>query len=166
MRQPRVFHLLQIAHSSLFRAADHGLKSVNGLSATQQAVLFLLLHRDGLPITKIADALNMGKSSLTGLVDRMVKRGLVTRSRNAEDRRGFDIHLTDKGRELSRQGAGMVRSVNARLLEGFSEAEWNVLERFLRHVADNAADIIQSERDRHLRRNENDRHGARPTGAS
>ena len=63
MQQPRIFYLLQKAHSALFRAADHALKQRLGLTASQQAVLFILTKDDGKPISAIAEELKMGKSS-------------------------------------------------------------------------------------------------------
>ena len=145
MSQIRVFHLLQQAHSALFRAADRALKHYAGLTASQQAVLFVLMMRDGAPITLIADQLQMGKSSLTGLVDRMEKKGLVKRSQSEADARSFQVFIEDKGRELAEQTLPVTKQINAGLLAPFSKEERDVIKRFLDHVADNSAEIVTKE---------------------
>jgi DNA-binding MarR family transcriptional regulator len=45
--------------------------------------------------------LHLEKSSLTGLVDRAERRGLVTRVRNSCDRRAYQVALTDEGTQLA-----------------------------------------------------------------
>ncbi|MEO1657937.1 MAG: MarR family winged helix-turn-helix transcriptional regulator [Pseudomonadota bacterium] len=142
MRQPRVFHLLQKAHTALFRAADHALKTHIGLSASQQAVLFCLTKSDGAPISQIADQLRMGYSSLTGLVDRMEAKGLLRRQQSESDARSVHVFLENKGRAVIATTTPFIKDVNAALLEPFSDDEQAVIARFLDHVAKNAADVV------------------------
>ena len=145
MRQPRVFHLIQQAHSALFRAADHALQENVGLTTSQQAVLFVLMRRDGTPITTIADELRMGKSSLTGLIDRMSAKGLVTRRQSPTDARSYEVFIEDAGRELVHDTLASTKKINTSLLQPFSAKECAVIERFLRHVSDNAEEIVRSQ---------------------
>ena len=142
MRQPRVFHLLQLAHSALFRAADRALQTNVGLTASQQAVLFVLMQRDGAPITAIADQLRMGKSSLTGLIDRMSAKELVTRRQSPSDARSFEVFIEDAGRHLVHATLASTKKINASLLKPFSSDECAVIERFLKHVSENAEEIV------------------------
>lgn len=141
----RVFHLLQLAHSALFRATDRALKIQLGISTTQQAVLFALIKKDGQPIMTIADQLNMGKSSLTGLVDRMSDKGLVQRQQSTEDARSFEVFITDAGREAVGETVQSTRRMNEALLAPFSSDERVVIDRFLRHVATNSTAIVATE---------------------
>lgn len=145
MRQVRVFHLLQKARSALFRAVDQSLNHQFGLRATQQAVLFILMERDGAPITDIAEQLQVGKSSLTGLIDRMAERGYLRREQSTADGRSYTIFIEPKGRVLCEQTLPATRRINAALLEPFSDSEQDTIARFLHHVADNAATIVTSE---------------------
>ena len=141
-RQTRVFHLLQLAHSALFRTADHRLRVQAGISASQLGVLFVLANSDGLPITAIADALNMGYSSLTGLVDRMSRRQLVRRESSTEDGRVQRVFIEPAGRETAERALLSVKRINAELLKPFSSTERRAIERFLIHVSENAAAIV------------------------
>jgi DNA-binding MarR family transcriptional regulator len=65
--------------------------------------------------------------SLTRLIDEMVKRGLVTRSRNESDRRVVTLALTTRGGDLVEELAPRVMHFWNDLLAGFSHAEIDTL---------------------------------------
>ncbi len=145
MRQPKIFYLMQKAHSALFRAADRFLGEEVGLTSSQHAVLLILVKRDGLPISAIAKELNMGKSSLTGLIDRMSKKGLVSRQQSAADARSFEIHIEDHGRQLVKATLPGTKRINSDILATFSAQEQSTIEKFLEHLANNADDIVATQ---------------------
>jgi MarR family transcriptional regulator, lower aerobic nicotinate degradation pathway regulator len=91
------------------RAADHS------LSITQARLLGVL--RDRTPtMQELAKLLGLDKSSVSGLVDRAERRGLVVRVPSTEDRRAILVGLTDHGRSLvSRAAAGFEADVSAML---------------------------------------------------
>ncbi|WP_188197426.1 MarR family winged helix-turn-helix transcriptional regulator [Nonomuraea sp. SYSU D8015] len=66
----------------------------------QQTQLLCLLTGGPVGMTELSRSLHLEKSSLTGLVDRAEKRGLVARVRDARDRRTCRIELTPEGRRL------------------------------------------------------------------
>ena len=73
------------------------------LSSSQFNVLNLLhLNPDGLSQTDLSRQLIMHRSNLTGLVDRLEKRGLVARREVAADRRAYSVVLTAAGTRLLR----------------------------------------------------------------
>lgn len=72
------------------------LASENDLSLTQLRVLAILRDRR-LPMSALIEYLGLEKSTLTGLVDRAERRGLLNRARNAEDGRAVDLLLSVEG---------------------------------------------------------------------
>lgn len=60
---------------------------------------------NGLSVGELAGRLIASKGNITGLLDRMQKDGLVTKTAKEEDRRSFIINLSDKGKELFKQMA-------------------------------------------------------------
>jgi DNA-binding MarR family transcriptional regulator len=73
------------------------------LSPSQFNVLNLLrLNLAGLSQTELSRQLIMHRSNVTGLVDRLEKRGLVERKNAAADRRAYSVVLTDAGTALLR----------------------------------------------------------------
>jgi DNA-binding MarR family transcriptional regulator len=74
------------------------------LSPSQFNVLNLLhLNPDGLSQTDLSRQLIMHRSNLTGLVDRLEKRGLVARREVAADRRAYRVVLTAAATRLLRE---------------------------------------------------------------
>jgi DNA-binding MarR family transcriptional regulator len=72
----------------------------NDLSLTQLRVLGILRDRT-LRMSELADFLGLEKSTLSGLVDRAVRRGLLERSRSPADSRAVDVSMTAAGLELA-----------------------------------------------------------------
>src|ERR1039457_4109236 len=74
-----------------------------GISPSQFNVLNLLrLNPAGLSQTDLSRQLIMHRSNVTGMVDRLEKRGLVARREVAADRRAYSVVLTDAGDRLLR----------------------------------------------------------------
>jgi DNA-binding MarR family transcriptional regulator len=81
------------------------------LSLTQLRVLAIL--RDRTPkMAELADYLGLDRSSVTGLVDRAAKRGLLRREAGGDDGRAVRVAMTPDGRRL----AGIVEVEIAGLL--------------------------------------------------
>ena len=71
-----------------------------GLTYPQYLVLLTLWEQEGLPLKAIGDRLGLDSGTLTPLLRRMEKAGLVTRHRDDADERLIRINLTAKGRRL------------------------------------------------------------------
>lgn len=138
----RVFHLIQQAHAALFRASDQAMRGSEGITTAQNAVLFLLVDRDGQKISDLAQQLGMGKSSLTALLHRMEHAALVRRERNPDDERISNIFIEPVGRTIVSKTKPVVKGINAGLLEPFTAEECEIIERFLIHMRENAPSII------------------------
>jgi DNA-binding MarR family transcriptional regulator len=87
------------------------------------------------PMRRLADSLKCEPSNITGLVDRMEARGLVTREPDPEDRRVKNITATDLGRESFEAVWGGL-TFAAEPLRGLSDDERRTLRDLLRRVAD------------------------------
>jgi DNA-binding MarR family transcriptional regulator len=78
------------------------------LSLTQMRTLGIL--RDRRPkMAELADFLGLERSTLSGLVDRAERRGLLARDRNADDGRAVDVFMTPAGLELAERVHAEVR---------------------------------------------------------
>ncbi len=56
----------------------------------------------------IADTLNIHRSTVTGILARLVERGLIRRTTDPDDRRRARLELTPRGREIDREKRGTV----------------------------------------------------------
>jgi DNA-binding MarR family transcriptional regulator len=102
------------------------------VSLTQVRLLGILRDREP-GIVELAQVLNLDKSSVSGLVDRAQRRGLVERaSSHAADGRAIRVVLTVDGRGMVDRFAERVSAEIAELVRGFSPAQ---RERFATQAA-------------------------------
>ncbi len=97
-------------------AAEHD------LSLTQLRVLGILRDRR-VRMIDLADVLGLEKSTMSGLVARAEKRGLVQRAPHPGDGRSVDVFLTAAGSELAAQGHAQVTRELAPMTDGLTAAE-------------------------------------------
>jgi DNA-binding MarR family transcriptional regulator len=71
-----------------------------GVSAGHLHLVSMLERHGGMPMSRIADVLDVSLSAATGLIDRMEERGLIERARVADDRRVVFVKVTDHGRQM------------------------------------------------------------------
>jgi MarR family transcriptional regulator, lower aerobic nicotinate degradation pathway regulator len=106
-----------------------------------QVRLFGVLRDRGPGMHELARLLGLDKSSITGLVDRAERRGLVERNVSARDRRSFEVHLTPAGRSLARRVAQEFEHEARRLAAGLSTREQELLSTLItRILLDDAAE--------------------------
>lgn len=96
---------------------------VGPISLIHLNVLILLEGTGPLPMSRLAEALDVSVASMTGVVDRMEARGLVARRRDANDRRVILVEPAEGGRRLFAAIAAKRRKGLAKLLEKLSEQE-------------------------------------------
>jgi DNA-binding MarR family transcriptional regulator len=98
------------------------------LSPSQFNVLHLLIDKPrGLSQIELGRLLIMHRSNVTGLVDRLEKRGLLQRKEVAADRRAYRIVLTPPGRKLVQQILPQYYRVAEEVWDGFpvhSAKQW------------------------------------------
>jgi DNA-binding MarR family transcriptional regulator len=70
------------------------------LTLAQLKSLFFIAAKDRTNFKKLAEALGVTPPNVTGIIDRLVEQGLVTRTENPEDRRIMLLQATEKGQEL------------------------------------------------------------------
>ena len=90
-----------------FRASMAELKCIGserlvrqGISMTQLHVMHLLDHHGEMPMSRLAEMLDVSLSNGTGLIDRVEERGFVERIRVPSDRRMVMVRLTPAGRQM------------------------------------------------------------------
>ena len=86
--------------SRLITQAYHPLLSEHGLTYPQYLVLLVLWEKDSLPVNNIAKRLLLETNTVTPLLQRMEKEGIVVRSKGKKDARQMIVSLTEKGKEF------------------------------------------------------------------
>lgn len=89
----------------------------------QMTVLYTLFKGDGIAITELGKKVFLDNSTLTGLIDRLEKLGLVYRAATPEDRRCYCIFLTDKAKGLERDITRTMAHVEETMTAGCTKEE-------------------------------------------
>ena len=76
--------------------------------------------------------------AMTRMLDRLEAKGLIRRTRSAQDRRLLNLELTEEGRAAYPRMREISLSIANRFLRGFSKAEARQLEGFLTRMLENA----------------------------
>ncbi len=123
------FHVMAILSQV---AAEHD------LSLTQLRLLAVLRDREP-TMSELADHLGLDRSSVSGLIDRAVKRGLVRRIASDVDKRSSRVTLTKNGEAFAAEGAKVVAARTSHLTAGLSAAGERVLGHLLLRLPQAAA---------------------------
>jgi MarR family transcriptional regulator, lower aerobic nicotinate degradation pathway regulator len=111
----------------------------HGLSIVQTRLLGVL--RDRTPtMNELGRYLGLDKASITGLVDRAQRRGLVARTVSAADRRAFLVSVTASGRNLGGQVAAQFAERVETLTAGLPDAD-------RRRLSQLASEVVAAGRD-------------------
>jgi DNA-binding MarR family transcriptional regulator len=107
--------------------------AANDLSLTQLRVMAIL--RDHEPkMAELAAYLGLERSSVSGMVDRAVTRGLVRRDASSDDGRAVRVSLTSAGQRLATRLTGDVADLIAPMTGSLSSAEQKRLSALLNRM--------------------------------
>ena len=101
------------------------------LTIGQLKSLFFISNEGGTSSKKLAEALGVTPTNVTGIVDRLVKQGLVSRAEDPNDRRMLLLKSTKAGEELIYGLRERKRTGFSRVLAGMGDDELLVLQRGL-----------------------------------
>lgn len=86
-----------------------------GLTHPQYLVMLALWERSPLTVSEIGRLLSLEPATVSPLVKRLERSGLVTRGRAPDDERALAVELTPKGRDLRQQALDVPPQIIARL---------------------------------------------------
>jgi DNA-binding MarR family transcriptional regulator len=105
----------------------------NDLSLSLIRVLGILWDRRP-RMVELADYLGLEKQTMSGLIARAEKRGLVARAPNEEDGRATDVFLTSEGAKLVKRVRVQGRQALAPVIEQLSTSDQQLLQKLLQRM--------------------------------
>lgn len=102
-----------------------------GLAVAEWRVLATLWGSEGHAIGALARIVIAPQPTLTKIIDRMERAGLVARGPVAGDRRSIRVRLTAKGRAAARPLVALAKRHEAAVLDGFAPGDIAALKRVL-----------------------------------
>jgi DNA-binding MarR family transcriptional regulator len=107
----------------------------HGLTAPQLAALQALAQSETLSARELAQMLHLSQPTITGILDRLEGRDLITRSRSGADRRALEISVTDSGREALKSAPPLLQQRFAEELAKLQSWEQTLILATLQRVA-------------------------------
>ena len=111
---------------------------VGGVTIHQMEVVRRLLHGTGMTMRDVAEAQGIGLSGATQLVDRLERRGLVTRVRDDRDRRVQHVVPTERARDLAVRFKTGVRRASAEVFTALDDDELQTYVELTERIAASA----------------------------
>jgi DNA-binding MarR family transcriptional regulator len=106
-----VFELINTLNKSYEKIQRDHIQTLE-LTPTQHLILRELWRSDGQQFKVLAETCNCSRSTITGVIDTMEKKDLVSRESHPSDRRGLLVRLTKKGEDLRNKTPKLESMVN------------------------------------------------------
>ena len=121
----------------LLRVQAHALLGEIGLCGGQQFVLHVLWAEEGITHSELAERLKVRPATVTNMLKRMEKVGLVERRQDTKDQRVSRAYLTRAGLDIRDAVEKTWRELERRAFSGFSSEEQDLLGQLLTRIQEN-----------------------------
>jgi DNA-binding MarR family transcriptional regulator len=108
----------------------------HGLTGPQLTTLVAIARLQPVTAGRIAKEVHLGHSTVTGILDRLERRGWIGRTRGEQDRRNVNLYLTEAGRELLATAPSLMQDAFLQRLGELAEWERTQILATLQRVAD------------------------------
>ena len=115
------------------RLADKGL----GITSEQAIIIMRLGIADGMTQQELADATFKDKSSVKRLIDNLIRKNLIVRVADQNDKRSKRIYLTHGGKELRENIALIAKGVLSQVQNNIDTKEMEVCKKVLTQIFEN-----------------------------
>jgi DNA-binding MarR family transcriptional regulator len=132
---PEIFQLIEGLQKRLVKFQGFTLKEAR-LTPPQYFILSLLTEKDSRPFKELAEVLSCTRATITGIVDTLEKKGLVTRHPHPDDRRSMLVKLTVDGRKLLQSTPGLEKTFGGCCCDVLAPREALRLCRLLKKLSD------------------------------
>lgn len=114
------------------------------LTPVQYAALAAVETNPGLDQVTLAGLIAYDRTTIGGVVDRLVRKGLVARHVSGKDRRARELAITAEGRDVLEKVTPAVEAAQAMMLKGLDAGEADELLRLLRKAIAAANDLSRA----------------------
>ncbi|MEM7799481.1 MAG: MarR family winged helix-turn-helix transcriptional regulator, partial [Chloroflexota bacterium] len=107
-----------------------------GVTSIQLAALLYVAEHPDCLLSDLGEGLSLHGPAITGLINRIEKKGLLVKQRSPYDGRATLVNLTAAGEDLVAQSEPLVIQTNVDATHGLTDAEVEVVMRYLNSVID------------------------------
>ena len=112
-------HLLHRVHQRATELFQQKMAGID-ITARQYVVLATVAQNDGASQQDIIDNTGIDRSTVSQIMQTMIRKGLLKRKRTKEDARAYAITVTDQGRDILKASEAIVEGVNEALVAALS----------------------------------------------
>ena len=109
-------------------------KNIDAFNGAQERILYVLWQEDGVPIKIISEKSGLAITSLTTMLERMEKNGLISRKTDEADKRKTLLFLTDKAKELKEAYDSVSNEMGNIYYRDFTDKEILQFEEYLNRI--------------------------------
>lgn len=136
-----VNELIGVIHRYMRRFFESQMKKYD-ITPPQFEVLMTLWNEDGIVLSELGRRLSRDGPTITGIIDRMEKKKLVTRKRSMRDRRVIQVYLTPYAWEIKENLMSMQMEAGKDVTNNFTQDDLVVLDAMLRRILANIEEKI------------------------
>lgn len=137
-------HLTGRANMAIWSFITQHTYALGGITGMQASVLLLIRDRSDVTSIDLARLYKVQPSSITGLVDRLVQKGLAVRVPSDHDRRVAYLRATNAGAALADQLGPVFDTTIESLTDGIRDTDLAIFQKCLKHIALNAR-VVEEE---------------------
>ena len=119
-------------------------KGVDAFNGAQGRILYVLWQQDGVPIKTISETCGLAITSLTTMLERMERQGLLRREPDSRDKRKTLLFLTDKARALKADYDAVSDQMGTLYYQDFTDDEVRQFEEYLQRIQRNLEEKLKS----------------------
>lgn len=97
-------------------------------------LLSVLSKQDGISQTELANQMDIARASMSELLMKVEKAGLVKRKPDANDKRIIRVYLTQQGKEKAIENSAFTRRLATQVCQSFTQEEMNLLAPLLERM--------------------------------
>ncbi|MDG5855978.1 MarR family winged helix-turn-helix transcriptional regulator [Clostridium beijerinckii] len=131
-------------HRMLFESSYKDIEAkytrIKGLSDNEISIIRIISEKEEVIIRDILEILNIPKSTLTNMIDRLEKRNLIRRSISKRDRRSYKLELTEEGKKAQEEHIKFEEEVYGKImisLDTYEEREnlLNIMRKIVYNIS-------------------------------
>lgn len=107
----------------------------------QAPVLLILSEKEGLTQKEIAESLKIKPSTVTLIIRRMKKRGLIWTAKDNQDKRFTKIYLSEEGKKIICRLKKVFKQLETEMFRDFTKEDLEKLEDYFKKIISNLREV-------------------------
>lgn len=118
-------------------------KDIDAFNGAQGRILYVLWQQDGVPIKTVSGTCGLAITSLTTMLERMERQGLIRREPDSLDKRKTLLFLTDRAKALRADYDAVSHQMGTLYYRGFTDDEIRQFEAYLQRIQRNLEEKLK-----------------------